>query len=392
MQDYNMDVRITPAPLSGSVRAIASKSQAHRLLILSAFADGPSTLILGETNQDIEATASCLIALGADIQRTDKGYEIEPVKQVPVYADLYCKESGSTLRFLLPVVGALGLKATFHLEGRLPLRPLSPLWEEMERMGCSLSRPTKSSILCTGKLRPGNYSIAGNVSSQFITGLLLAFELMDEPSVLYITGHIESTPYIHMTKAAMELFQPQRHTPGEIVVEGDWSNAAFFLAAATLGQSVTVTGLNDSSVQGDKASAFWLPKLKKHCIIDASDIPDLVPILSVVAAANKGAVFTNVHRLRSKESDRVNAITSMICSLGGHAEATEDTLSILGTGLRGGIVSSFNDHRIAMSAAIAATVCTSEVTILGAQCVNKSYPAFWDEYARLGGKYEQYIR
>lgn len=387
-----MDVKITPSQLSGSVKAIASKSQAHRLLILSAFADGPSKLLLGETNQDIEATASCLIAMGADIRRVEEGYEVCPVNEVPPYADLYCKESGSTLRFLLPVVGALGLKATFHMEGRLPQRPLSPLWEEMERMGCQLSRPTKSSIYCTGKLRPGTYTIAGNVSSQFITGLLLAFELMDEPSVLNITGHIESVPYIHMTKAAMELFSPNRHSPGEIAVEGDWSNAAFFLAAAALNQSVAVTGLDEASVQGDKAVAFWLSKLSKHCIIDASDIPDLVPILSVVASVNKGALFTNIQRLRTKESDRVNAVISMIRSLGGQAGATDNTLTIHGTGLHGGIVSSCNDHRIAMSAAIAATVCTNEVTILGAQCVNKSYPAFWDEYARLGGKYEQYIR
>ncbi|MBQ3011376.1 MAG: 3-phosphoshikimate 1-carboxyvinyltransferase, partial [Oscillospiraceae bacterium] len=336
--------------------------------------------------------AGCLTAIGADIRRCEDGYEIQPATQIPKHADLFCKESGSTLRFLLPVIGALGIKATFHLEGRLPQRPLSPLWEEMERMGCRLSRPSASTIFCTGKLQPGTYTIAGNVSSQFITGLLLAFELMDAPSVLNITGHIESTPYIHMTKAAMELFSPQRHTPGVIAVEGDWSNAAFFLAAASMKQAVVVTGLNEDSVQGDKAAAFWLPKLNQRCVIDASDIPDLVPILSVVAAANKGAVFTNVQRIRTKESDRVRATIAMIRSLGGQAEATNDTLTIYGTGLTGGIVSSFNDHRIAMSAAIAATVCKNDVTILGAQCVNKSYPSFWDEYARLGGKYEQYIR
>jgi len=387
-----MNIKITPGCLSGTVKAIASKSQAHRLLILSAFADGPTKLILGATNQDIEATAGCLTAIGADIRRCEDGYEIQPATQIPKYADLFCKESGSTLRFLLPVIGALGIKATFHLEGRLPQRPLSPLWEEMERMGCRLSRPSASTIFCTGKLQPGTYTIAGNVSSQFITGLLLAFELMDTPSVLNITGHIESTPYIHMTKAAMELFSPQRHTPGVIAVEGDWSNAAFFLAAASMKQAVAVTGLNEDSVQGDKAAAFWLPKLNQHCVIDASDIPDLVPILSVVAAVNKGAMFTNVQRLRTKESDRVNATIAMIRSLGGQAEAGNDTLTIYGTGLTGGIVSSFNDHRIAMSAAIAATVCKNDVTILGAQCVNKSYPSFWDEYARLGGKYEQYIR
>jgi len=387
-----MDITITPCKLSGTVKAIASKSQAHRLLILAAFSDGPTKLLLSETNQDIEATAACLRALGASIILDETGYFVSPVETIPETADLPCGESGSTLRFLLPVVGALGVNATFHMEGRLPQRPLSPLWEELERMGCTLSRPTASTILCTGKLHPGEYTIAGNVSSQFITGLLLALELMDGSSTLSITKHIESAPYIHMTKAAIRLFGPDRKTPGIIAVEGDWSNGAFFLAAAALGSAVEVTGLDPKSIQGDKAVACWLPQLSSHCVISAADIPDLVPILSIVAAANRGAVFTDIQRLRSKESDRVASVIDMIQSLGGNAEASEDILTVFGTGLSGGTVNSHNDHRIAMSAAIAATVCSGPVNILGAQCVSKSYPAFWDDFARLGGKYEQYIR
>ena len=386
-----MDITIQPGKLSGNVNVIPSKSMAHRLMICAAFADNPTTLICPDTNRDIEATADCLRALGAKIQRTDLGYEITPAKNIPAGAYLNCCESGSTLRFMLPVVGALGVKATLKMEGRLPERPLSPLWEEMERMGCSLSRPTSSTILCQGKLKSGTYTIAGNVSSQFITGLLLAFDLMDSPCVLNITQKIESAPYIEMTKAVLEMF-PDHRSPGRITVEGDWSNGAFFLAAEALENHVTVCNLNPLSVQGDRAAAFWLPKLKDHCTISAADIPDLVPILSVVAAVNKGAVFTDIQRLRLKESDRIMSTIAMLEALGGKAEATEDTLTVYGTGLIGGTVRSFNDHRIAMSAAIAATVCKRPVTILGADCVQKSYPLFFDEYSRLGGSYEQYLR
>ena len=385
-----MDITIHPRPLRGEIQVIPSKSIAHRYLICAAFSDNPTQLICPETNRDIEATVDCLNALGAQIRRTGSGYEITPVSIVPETAILNCCESGSTLRFMLPIVGALGVDATFQMEGRLPQRPLSPLWEELERMGCTLTRPTESTIRCCGKLRPGAYTIAGNVSSQFITGLLFALELMGG-STLTVTGKVESAPYIEMTKAAMRLF-PGFHSPGTVTVEGDWSNGAFFLAARVLGSDVQVTGLDEASCQGDRAAADLLPALKGHCTISAADIPDLVPILAVVAAANQGAVFTHIQRLRLKESDRVASVIAMVEALGGKAEATEDSLTVYGTGLTGGTVQSCNDHRIAMAAAIAATICTHPVTILDAQCVNKSYPHFWAEYRRLGGNYEQHLR
>lgn len=387
-----MDITIQPNKLSGSVAAIPSKSQAHRLLICAALANNETTLICPETNRDIEATVACLNALGAKIERTGDGYSIDPISKIPDRAVLNCCESGSTLRFMLPIVGALGVDAVFKMEGRLPQRPISPLWEEMERMGCHLSRPSGNTIHCCGKLIPGDYSISGSVSSQFITGLLFALSLIDGKSTLVITGKVESKPYIDMTKAAMALFAaPDYHTPGYIKVEGDWSNGAFWLAAKVLGNSVEITNLNPDSPQGDRAAATLLNALESHMTIDASDIPDLVPILSVIAAAKKGAVFTNIQRLRIKESDRVASVIAMIEALGGKAKATEDTLTVHGTGLSGGIVDACNDHRIAMAAAIAATVCTESVTILGAEAVNKSYPKFWEEYHRLGGNYEQLI-
>ena len=388
-----MDLTLMPRRLRGDITVIPSKSQAHRLLICAAFADKATQLVCRETNADIEATAHCLCALGAEILRTDTGYTVFPATKVPSKAVLPCGESGSTLRFLLPVVGALGVDATFLLEGRLPQRPLSPLWEEMERMGCSLSRPTKNTVRCQGKLKSGAYTIDGSVSSQFITGLLFAHALIGG-CTLEITGKLESKPYVDMTQDALQLFcAPNFHTPGTLPVEGDWSNGAFWLAANALGSDLTVHGLHTESSQGDRAVMKILRLLMYGTpTVSAADIPDLVPILAVCAAAKQGAVFTDIRRLRLKESDRVASVIAMIEALGGKAEANENTLTVCGTGLRGGVVDAVNDHRIAMASAIAATVCTENVTILGAECVKKSYPAFWEEYTRLGGKYELYLR
>lgn len=399
-----MDIQIFPGKLSGTVTAISSKSQAHRLLICAAFADRPTFLICPETSRDMDATAGCLEALGARISREEGGYRVCPVKRPPASALLGCLDSGSTLRFLLPVAGALGVEATFHLAGRLPQRPLSPLWEEMERMGCRLSRPTEDTVLCQGRLRPGKFTLDGGVSSQFITGLLLAAALIDGQSEIQLTGTVESRPYITMTREAMAIFGRETtgfqirggtpfRSPGTLAVEGDWSNGAFFLAARVLGSDVTVEGLSSGSSQGDRAAAELLPGLRREALtISAADIPDLIPILAVTAAVFHGAVFTDIRRLRLKESDRVAAVTDMIEGLGGHVESDENTMRVYGTGLTGGSVDSRNDHRIAMAAAIAATVCRQGVTIRGAECTQKSYPRFWEEYARLGGRYEQYIR
>ena len=382
-----MNITITPHCLHGEVTVIPSKSQAHRLLICAAFADKPTQIVCCETNQDIEATVACLRALGAQIDATDSGYTVFPVKNAPKTAVLPCCESGSTLRFMLPVVGALGVDATFIMEGRLPNRPLSPLWEEMERMGCSLSRPTESTIRCQGKLCSGEYTIDGSVSSQFITGLLFAHMLMDN-CTLNITGKLESKPYVDLTKATISLFAG-RKSPGYVTVEGDWSNGAFWLAANALGCDLSIRGLNQDSLQGDRAVVEILQQLELGApTVSVADIPDLVPILSVVAAAKHGAVFTNIQRLRLKESDRVSSVIALLENLGGKANATEDTLTVFPAILTGGTVDSFNDHRIAMAAAIAATVCKVPVTIIGAEAVKKSYPQFWVEFRRLGGKYE----
>ena len=398
-----MDITITPALLNGTVKAIPSKSQAHRFLICAALANSETEIACPETNLDIEATINCLNALGATICRTNTGYHVIPITYAPEKATLYCGESGSTLRFLLPIAGALGTDTTFHLGGRLPQRPLTPLWEEMERMGCILSRPTESSIRCTGKLRNGTYRINGSVSSQFISGLLFAMSILGGESRLIITDKLESRPYVEMTRQALSIFSVNTDnyvvnnalplcTPQQLTVEGDWSNAAFFLTATAIGNRVTVDGLDDQSFQGDKEITPLLTSLKDHCVIDASDIPDLVPILSIAAAANHGATFTNIRRLRLKESDRVAAIIQMLQSFGIKASADSDSLDVFPGSFCGGKVDSQNDHRIAMAAAIAATIANAPVTITNAQCVKKSYPSFWEDFQHLGGNYEQYIR
>lgn len=269
-------------------------------------------------------------------------------------------------------------------------------------MGCQLSRPTENTICCKGKLMPGTFSIDGSVSSQFITGLLFAASLMHDETKINITGKLESLPYIRMTQAAMKLFGVNTDgycvcgtarfvTPGTVSVEGDWSNAAFFLSAKALGSNLDITNLDFNSPQGDKEVSQILTQIESCPTIDASDIPDLVPILAVTAGAKSGATFTNIRRLRLKESDRVATVCAILNKLGAVTETTENTLTVFPARYHGCIVDAAGDHRIAMSAAIAATVASGPVTILGAQCVAKSYPNFWRDYEKLGGSYEQHI-
>ena len=398
-----MDIRIHPCKLEGTISAIPSKSQAHRILICAAFSDKQTTIICQETNDDIEATADCLRQLGAKIIRTSNGYTVTPVTTIPNTATMRCRESGSTLRFLLPIVAALGVDTTFHMEGRLPYRPLSPLWEELGRMGCELTRPSEHTVRCHGKLSAGIYRIDGGVSSQFISGLLFALALLTEDSRLEISGKMESAPYVAMTQAALELFgidTKQFHiagnrqfiSPGLVTVEGDWSNSAFFFAANCLGSKIYIENLDFNSVQGDRAVVDILNNMHDMREIDAANIPDLVPILSIAAASANGAVFTDIRRLRIKESDRVQSVANILENLGCNVEIAENQLTVHSGEFKSCTIDSAGDHRIAMSAAIAATIANGPVTILGAECVAKSYPKFWDDFRKLGGNYEQYIR
>ena len=408
-----MDITVFPGKLQGSVSAIPSKSHAHRLMLCAALADGPTRIEIPTICDDLYATMGCITGFGGEIEHVFGQAEVVmPIRDLPAAAVAPCGESGATLRFFLPLAGALGINTTFLLEGKLPYRPLSPLWEELGRNGCRLSwlnrgglqnaglqpsRAVTAGLQLSGRLRPGHYRIDGGVSSQFISGLLMALPLLEGESRLELIGRVESRPYVDMTLQVLRQFGVdwkdlcisggQRYrSPGTVAVEGDWSSAAFWLGARALGSDLTVTGLDENSVQGDKDIARLLPLLQEHITLSAADIPDLVPILAVVAAANHGAVITDVRRLRLKESDRIHAIVEMLASLGGRASADENTLTVFPADLTGGTVDACGDHRIAMAAAIASTVCSRPVTILGAECVSKSYPNFWKEFSRLGGR------
>ena len=412
-----MNLTLPAAALAGSVRIPASKSQAHRLLICAALGKRPVTLSCDGFSNDIVATAGCLQALGAQmVLEDDRLIRITP-GHAAASAALPCGESGSTLRFLLPVAAALGVKATFWMEGRLPQRPLYPLDEELTRHGMTLTRDGDT-LRIAGQLQPGDDTLPGNVSSQYISGLLMALPLLHGDSSLTVTGKVESAAYIAMTEDALRLsgiaFQKDGwvyHIPGgqtfalptELAVEGDWSNAAFFLCAGALSEKgVTVTGLNAASSQGDRAivdilrafgaqvsvsnDTVTVSAAPLHGItIDANPIPDLIPVLSVVAAHAEGETkITGAARLRLKESDRLQTTAAMLRSLGGTVEELPDGLRLRGSALTGGTVDSANDHRIAMSAAVAASSCP--VTVLGSECVAKSYPRFWEDYETLKGE------
>jgi 3-phosphoshikimate 1-carboxyvinyltransferase len=398
-----MKATIYPTPLSGDIPAIASKSQAHRLLICAALADKPTAIACPTLSADITATADCLRALGAGITYTDGVFSVTPIREAPKTATIDCGESGSTLRFLLPVVCALGVETTIVLHGRLPERPLSPLWEELEGHGAVLSRPTRDTIAVSGALTGGDYTLAANVSSQFISGLLFALPWLGTESHIHLTGTLESGAYLDMTVGALARFgvkapfqdmvytlpAGQRYiSPGTVSVEGDWSNGAFWVVAdRILGGTLNITGLDPHSPQGDRAvEPVSLRIAAGSAVVDCREIPDLVPVLSVLAAVSPGQTrFINAQRLRIKESDRLKTTASLLENLGATVEELSDGLVVTGKNhLHGGTVDSANDHRIAMSAAIAALACDEPVVVLDAQAVNKSYPAFWTDYQRLG--------
>ncbi len=423
-KEQTMEISVTPQKIGGTLRIIASKSMAHRLLIAAALSEETMEIECNASSEDIDATVRCLTALGGSIERTKDGFSVSHI--LPGKAlEADCGESGSTLRFLLPVIGALGKEVRLKLSGRLPKRPLSPLWEELTAHGMSLQREGENVIVCSGKLRGGAYTLPGNISSQFVSGLLFALPLLDEDSTLSLTGKIESKQYIAMTEEAIRTFgidftykdetytisgnQKYRYKEEKMLrVEGDWSNAAFWLSAGALGKKVTLSGLRPDSLQGDKEicrilekfgakmetegeTVTALPGALSGISIDAAQIPDLVPVLAVVAAGAKGKThICGAERLRIKESDRLKTVCAMLQTLGGDIEETEDGLIIEGgKPLRGGRVDSAGDHRIAMSAAIASILCQDTVVVEGAQAVNKSYPGFWEHFALMGGKIER---
>ncbi len=380
-------VTVSKAKRQGTVPKLPSKSVAHRMLIAASLSGNPASC--PEFSKDITATKRCLQAFA----RGDK--------------EFLCGESGSTFRFLLPVAGALGLEGGFVLEGRLAERPLTGLYEELTGHGMTLSPTGSNPFMVSGKLQAGEYHLPGNVSSQFVSGLLFALPLLKGDSRIEIQGVLESKPYVDLTVATLRksgIVVTEDNTgytvPGgqtyclttgpELEIEGDWSNAAFWLTLGSItGEEIVCEGLKEDSVQGDRRIVEYLEMLKQsvaegeHREMDLRDVPDLAPILALAASCAKGTtVFTGVSRLRIKECDRLLTIQSVLNALGGKVSVLtdgEDKLHIEGVEkLHGGVVDSFNDHRIAMMAAIAAQVADGEVTITDAGAVRKSYPAFYE--------------
>ncbi len=405
---YN--VEISPKKLSGKVVVPPSKSVAHRLLICAALSHEESVITNMLMSKDIKATIESLVSLGAKITVHGDTVTVRGIKSPPPSAIIDCCESGSTLRFVVPVACALGVSAEFHGEGKLPERPITPYISELTKYGISFDYNNTMPFSVSGKLTSGKFCIDGSISSQFVTGLLFSLPLLDGDSEIIFTSRLESKPYVDITidclrKSGIEILETQngyfvkglqKYRSINMAVEGDYSQSAFYYTANLLGSDIEITGLNGESVQGDKKIIEIVEKIcyynkdKKSLSpfdIDASDIPDLVPILTVLASFCDGTSYLrNVSRLRIKESNRLEAIAGCLNSLGGNVREIGDNLEITGVeSLSGGTVSSFNDHRITMSMAVAATRCKNKLLILNANCVEKSYPNFFSHYSQLGG-------
>ena len=424
-----MNVICYPSTLNGSVSAISSKSDAHRKLICTALSENGGVLpLFPPFCDDVAATIWCLKALGADFTQTEAGLRITPVKPKES-ADLDCGESGSTLRFLLPVAAAVCDKIAVTGSGRLPNRPISALTQEMSAHGVQFSGK-QLPFRTSGRIAGGIYEIPGNISSQFLSGLLMALPLCGEDSEIRLSTELQSSAYVDMTLetlreygAEISVFSDEsgllrykiKHgslrTPPNTMIDGDWSNAAFWLVAGSIQKdknaAVSVSGLDSDSVQGDseiwsileKSGAATYSEKREFSVkssvinplrISMEGIPDLLPILAVMAANSESgdycSEFANAARLRLKESDRLAATYALLQALGGRVQEYADRLSVFGGQLHGGTINGMNDHRLVMAAAVAAISAESSVKIIGAEAVNKSYPSFFQDYISLGGK------
>lgn len=415
-----MKTVISPGYLQGAVKAVPAKAYAHRILISAALCDAPTKIDNLFPSEDILATKTCLSALGAVFTDEDNGCTVLPVCRNSLNkepAQLDCAESGSTLRFLLPVTAAIGKNAVFTGRGRLSERPLTPLLNVLRQASITVTGDSLP-IQITGQLTGEKFITDGSLSSQYVTGMLLALAAMGGKRRLEVTGNKVSGSYIEMTEEILRAFGTEiaedsvgytvngrLTSPKCISVEGDWSNAAFFLAAGVLGKSpVAVTNLTYPSLQGDSVFVDFLRKLggRVKCaegkvtaypsvligsVFDCTDCPDLIPILAVTAAHAKGkTVINGVDRLRLKECDRLNAVTELLYSSGTECFYNNDALTVIGgTEKKPFFAKGYADHRIIMSAAILGLTCGCVID--DSAGVKKSYPHFFDDFSQLGGKY-----
>lgn len=421
-----MTISIKPQKLRGTVSVPPSKSMAHRAIICASLAQGKSVITNIEYSKDIQATISAMKALGTMILEHDDYLEIDGTTTfLRNNVDIDCCESGSTLRFMVPISIICEANVHFTGEGRLGKRPLDVYYKIFEQQGiCYLYRENVLDLYIKGRLHGGVFEVPGDVSSQFISGLLFALPLMDEDSLIRITSPLQSKGYIDLTLQMLERYGidienhdyqeliihgGQRYHPCDYCVEADFSQAAFYLAAGALGNHVILKGLNMESAQGDKEVVDILermgckmtpvqegyqmfPGLLEATIIDGSQCPDIIPVVALVCALSEGVSrIENISRLRIKECDRLSATVEVINQLGGVAKEDNDAMIIEGvSSLQGGSVSAYNDHRMAMMEAIASTVCEDAVVIDQKECVKKSYPRFWEDFCMLGGHFDEF--
>lgn len=420
-------VRIKPHKLKGRLNVPPSKSLCHRAVIGASLSGGVSNLENILFSDDIRATIRAMEKLGSKIERVgEAGLKIEGsfINDLD-RLEINCKESGSTLRFLIPISLLSQGQVVFNGEGELRSRPLDPYYSIFDEQGIEYKTDSgKLPLEIKGELRSGEFKLAGDISSQFVTGLLFALPLLEGDSKIAIVGDLESKGYVDLTIDVLEEFGieienknykqflikgRQAYKARDHRVEGDFSQAAFWMVAAILGGQIESGSLNPDSLQADKAivdlilkmggdlsfqDGFFIAKESKtHGItIDASQCPDLVPILAVLAALSKGRTkIINAARLRIKESDRLKAISSELNKLGADVKEVGDSLVIDGVkSLKGGQVDSWKDHRIAMALAIASIKCKEELVITNSHAVTKSYPHFWEDFKKLGGRLDEF--
>lgn len=425
-------VLIAPTKFNGKIHIPSSKSMGHREIICAGLAQGTSVIDNISMSKDIEATCRCLQALGVQIENVASRFAGRTALRVTGSGKLTtsesgadCGESGSTLRFIIPLAALLGQPFTLTGHGRLVSRPLQAYYDIFDSQQLVYSTENgQLPLTVNGRLQPGHYQLPGDVSSQYVSGLLFALPLLEGDSVLEITSQLESASYVNLTLSCLAKYGikieneghrlykipgRQKYQPQNSNVEGDWSQAAFWLVAGALGKQVSSTGLTADSLQGDRAVLNIMQRMGAKltqeqdavtaeqsttagCVIDAADCPDIIPVLTVLAAVSAGTTkIINAARLRIKECDRLAAMTSELNKLGAKITELPDGLIIEGCaqGLRGGAqVDAWNDHRIAMSLAVAASACNEPFTLTGAASVAKSYPEFWQDYLQAGGKME----
>lgn len=396
-----MKVKILPSKTSGEVSAPPSKSFAHRYLIGSVLSRGKCVIKNIADSDDISATLSCIEQLGGSVTKDGNIVTVIPTNEKQIENAVFdCKESGSTLRFFIPVVLATGAKnCTFSGSERLLARGIKEYEKLFENSDVKINSDEKS-IEVNGKLTAGNYEISGEVSSQYTTGMLFALSVLSGKSTLKITGNAESRAYVDMTIKVLKDFgaditEPEKNffeingkgrlSPGEFTVEGDWSNAAFLIALSRLVGTISVSGLSENSVQGDRFSSVAFDALDgENAEIDLKDCPDLAPILFAYAAYKNGGKFINTRRLRVKESDRANVMAEELKKFGANVKVYENSVEIEKTQLKPPIVPlcGHNDHRIVMALSVLAAVFGAEID--GAEAVNKSYPDFFRVIKKAG--------